>query len=99
MTNLDAMCHQAFDRHEQLLAEAARRRLASSGVQGWANHRAARPWRVVVATWLRRMADRLEPAPDRPQVAMLRAVAHREISVDQALSLLDTRNGHRSVIV
>jgi len=30
---------------------------------------------------------------DRPQVAMLRAIAHREISVDQALGLLDGAKG------
>jgi hypothetical protein len=36
---------------------------------------------------------------DGPQVAMLRAVAHREISVEQALRLLDSGNGHRSAIV
>jgi len=48
---------------------------------------------------LRRMADRLEPVADRPQVAMLRAVAHREISVDQALRLLEASNGRRSMIV
>jgi hypothetical protein len=30
---------------------------------------------------------------------MLRAVAHREISVDQALRLLDGGNGHRSMSV
>lgn len=96
MTNLDAMCRQAFDRHQQLLAEAARRRLLSCGSRGSASHAMGRPWRVAVAAWLRRMADRLEPMPYRPQVAMLRAVAHREISVDQALALLDngnTRNG------
>jgi hypothetical protein len=44
------------------------------------------------------MADRLEPVADRPRVAMLRALAHREISVDQALSWLDGDNGHRSAI-
>ena len=98
MTNLDAMCQQTFDRHQELLAEAARRRLRSSGRQAQATPTPARPWRVAVATWLRSMADRLEPVADRPQVAMLRAVAHREISVDQALRLLDG-NGHRSAIV
>jgi len=99
MTNLDAMCRQTFDRHQQLLAEAARRRLLSSGVQGHTTTPPARPWRAVVAGWLRSMADRLEPVADRPQVAMLRAVAHREISVDQAMRLLDGGNGHRSAIV
>jgi hypothetical protein len=99
MTNLEAMCQQTFDRHQQLLAEAARRRLLSSGRQGHTTGAPARPWRAVVAGWLRSTADRLEPVADRPQVAMLRAVAHREISVDQALRLLDGGNGHRSAIV
>jgi len=99
MTNLEAMCQQTFDRHQQLLAEAARRRLLSSGHRGHTTIAPARPWRVAVAIWLRRVADELEPAADRPQVAMLRAVAHREISVDQALRLLDGGNGHRSANV
>jgi hypothetical protein len=99
MTNLDALCQQTFDRHQQLLAEAARRRLLSSGLQAHSTTVPARPWRVVVASWLRSTADRLEPVGERPQVAMLRAVAHREISVDQALRLLDGGNGHRSAIV
>ena len=100
MTNLDAMCQQMFDRHQQILADAARRRLVSSNVRRTPARRApARPWRIAVAAWLRRTADWLEPETDRPQVAMLRAVAHREISVDQALRLLDSGNGHRSAIV
>jgi hypothetical protein len=99
MTNLDAMCQQMFDRHQQLLADAARRRLLSGRVQGHAAQAPVRPWRVAVAAWLRRIAERLEPAADRPKVAMLRAVAHREISVDQALRLLDGGNGHRSMTV
>jgi hypothetical protein len=99
MTNLDAMCQQTFDRHQQLLAQAARRRLTSSGLRGHTTTAPARPWRGLVAGWLRSIADRLEPAADRPQVAMLRAVAHREISLDQALRLLDGGKGHRSAIV
>ena len=99
MTNLDAMCQLTFDRHQQLIAEVARRRLASSGLHGHKTSAPARPWRTVVAGWLRSTADRLEPVADRPQVAMLRAVAHREISIDQALRLLDAGNGHRSAIV
>ncbi|TMC65723.1 MAG: hypothetical protein E6J16_03280 [Chloroflexota bacterium] len=99
MTNLDAMCRQTFDRHQERLAEAARRRLVSSRSEDFVTHASARPWRVAVAGWLRSIADRLEPMAERPQVAMLRAVAHREISVDQALRLLDERKGHRSAIV
>ena len=100
MTNLDAMCQLTFDRHQQRIADAARRRLVSSGLREQSGDNApARPWRLTLAAWLRGAADRLEPAADRPQVAMLRAVAHREISVDQALRLLDGGNGHRSAIV
>jgi len=72
MTNIDAMCQQMFDRHQQLLAEAAHRRLRSSASQASATQATSRPLRVVVAAWLRRTADRLEPVADRPQVAMLR---------------------------
>jgi len=100
MTNLDAMCQQAFDRHQHLIADAARRRLLSSGLR---DRRTKLPptrrLRLTLAAWLRGAADRLEPAADRPQVAMLRAVAHREISIDQALRLLEASNGHRSAIV
>lgn len=99
MTNLDAICQQTFDHHQELLADAARRRLVRNRSQAAATHVPTRSWRVGLATWLRRAADRLEPVADPPQVAMLRAVAHREISVDQALRLLDTGNGHRSAIV
>jgi len=99
MTNLDAMCQQTFDRHQHLIADAARRRLRSSAHQGPDNPATARQWRVRIAILLRRMADRLEPVADRPQVAMLRAVAHREITVDQALRLLEASNGRRSIIV
>lgn len=95
MTDLDALCQQTFDRQRQLIADAARRRLLAGGRR----EEASGPWRVTLARWLRRTADRLEPAADRPIVAMLRAVAHREISVDQALRLLDAGNGHRSAIV
>ena len=99
MTNLDAMCQQAFGHHQQLLAEAARRRLVSNAVRESGAKAPIRPWRVAVAARLRRVADRLEPLPERHQVRMLRAVAHREISVDQALRLLDGGNGDRCAIV
>jgi hypothetical protein len=99
MNNFDAMRQQTYDHQQQLLAEAAQRRLLSSDARGrHRNHPPARPLRVAVAAWLRRMADRLEPVADRPRVAMLRALAHREISVDQALSWLDGGNSHRSAI-
>ena len=99
MTDLDALCQQTFDRQRQLIADAARRRLLAGGRREEATLAPSGPWRVTLARWLRRTADRLEPAADRPIVAMLRAVAHREISVDQALRLLDAGNGHRSAIV
>jgi hypothetical protein len=99
MINLDALCQQTFDRHHELLNQAARRRLLSNRSTESVTRASARPWRVVVASWLRRTADRLEPLADRPQVAVLRAVAHREITVDQALTLLDAGNGHRSAVV
>src|SRR5438128_10690760 len=99
MTNLDAMCQQAFDRHKHLIADAARRRLLSRALQMPDNPAPARHWRVTIANLLRRVADRLEPMADRPPVAMLRAVAHREISGNQALRLLEASNGHRSAIV
>jgi hypothetical protein len=51
-----------FDRHQQLLAEAERRRLMWSSSHGRATHAPARPVRVALAAWLRRTADRLEPA-------------------------------------
>ena len=75
MTNLDAMCQLTFDRHQERLAQAARRRLLPGGLQAHVTKAPAWSWRVSVA------------------------VAHREISVDQALHLLDGSNGHRSAIV
>ena len=72
MTNLDAMCRQAFDRHQALLAQAARRRLLSDFAKQSVTDAPHRPWRAAVAAWLRRAADRLEPAADRPSVVVLR---------------------------
>lgn len=77
---------QAAQSHQrQLMDEAARyRRLerqqgasvpASSGLRSWA------------ALRLRRIADRLEPSV-QPHLGVLRAVAHRELDVEQALGLL-----------
>ena len=91
MVNLDAMQRYAFDYQQARLDEAARWRLLESGP---APRNAPRPsWRGRAATRLRRTADWLEPAPAAPRVSLLRAVAHREISVDQALRLLEA-NGH-----
>jgi len=94
MLNLDAMYNPALDRQQQLLNEAARIGLVRSGSREDARATLVpRPWRATCAAILRRVADRLEPAAARPQVRVLRAVAHREISVDQALRLLDSANG------
>ncbi|HET9849691.1 MAG TPA: hypothetical protein VFR68_14180 [Candidatus Dormibacteraeota bacterium] len=91
MVNLDAMQRYSFDYQQARLDEAARWRLLESGS---APRTALRPsWRRRAATALRRTADRLEPAPAAPRVGLLRALAHREISVDQALRLLEA-NGH-----
>src|SRR5207245_10692666 len=98
MTNLDAMCQQTFDRHKHLIADAARRRLLSRALQMPDNPAPARHWRVTIANLLRRVADRLEPMADRPQVAVLRAGGHREVSADQALRLLEASHRHRSHI-
>lgn len=70
--NLDAMCQLTFDRHQERLAQAARRRLLSNFANESVTHAPHRPWRAAVAAWLRRAADRLEPAADRPSVVVLR---------------------------
>ena len=91
MVNLDALQRDSFDYQQARLDEAARWRLLECGS---ADRRAPRlSWRRRAATTLRRTADWLEPAPAAPRVGLLRAVAHREISVEQALRLLDA-NGH-----
>ena len=75
----------AQSHHRELIDEAARYRQvghagggrvhATSGLRGWA------------ALRLRRMADRIEPSV-QPQLGVLRAVAHHELDVEQALRLL-----------
>lgn len=82
--NLDLMCEHTFDDQRALIAEAARRRLGrSSAPRSTARTR----WRAGLALQLRRVADRLEPQPPARQLGVLRAVAHREIDVEQALVL------------
>ena len=93
--DLDAMCQQALDQHRQRLEGAARRRLLNGRGQVTLSAASVR-W--AMARILRRLADRLEPAADRRFIGLMRAVAHREIDVDQALHLLDLSNGHRSSI-
>ena len=77
---------QAAQSHQQqLIDEAAQyhrlgegdavRLPASSGLRSW------------TALRLRRIADRLEPSV-QPQLGILRAVAHHELDVEQALRLL-----------
>jgi hypothetical protein len=73
MMNLDALCRQVFERHQERLAAASRRRLASSKAPSpTVGEAPAHGLRGVLATWLRRIADRLEPSADRPSVVVLR---------------------------
>ena len=94
MVNLDALQRYSFDYQRARLNEAARWRLLSNGATArppaTTPRSSCRGW---AATTLRRTADWLEPASAGPRVSLLRAVAHREISVDQALRLLEA-NGH-----
>jgi hypothetical protein len=68
MYNFDAMRQQTLDRQQELLTDAARRRLLSTdtGERGTV-HAPTRPVRVALANWMRHLADRLEPAADRSQ--------------------------------
>lgn len=93
--DLEFLCQTSFAHHQRLIDEAARRRLRLSGRR----ESPASAWPLLrsrLATWLRGIADRVEPAPQHPQVRLLRAVAHHELDVDQALRLLAPLNGHRS---
>ncbi|HEY8736520.1 MAG TPA: hypothetical protein VIO62_05700 [Candidatus Dormibacteraeota bacterium] len=83
--DLDALCRQARDHHLELLAEAARERLRS---RPRPTRPAATSFRRLLAIALRRWADRLEPSM-ATSTGPLRALAHREIDVDQAMLLLD----------
>lgn len=66
MNNFDLMRQQTLDRQQELLTEAAWRRLLSTDRPERGSSHA--PVRGVVADWLRHVADRLEPVADRPQV-------------------------------
>jgi hypothetical protein len=71
--------------HQELIDEAARyRRLGDSSGGSVQSFSGPRRW---AALRLRRIADRLEPSV-QPQLGVLRAVAHREVDVEQALRLL-----------
>ncbi len=97
MIDLDAMTRNTFEHQRRLLDEAGRRRLRAGASTSLDRHRSpGRAVRTQLAGVLRRTADRLEPAEPQPRIALLRAVAHRELTVDQALTLLDGCNGHRS---
>jgi hypothetical protein len=77
--------HAAQSHHQQLIDEAARSRWS---VASEAPRAAAfTGLRSRAALRLRWIADRLEPA-GQPQLGVLRAVAHHELDVDQALRLL-----------
>lgn len=93
MVNLDAQQRYACDHQRQLIDEAARQRLMKNGLVALPVATVSSlSWRGRVATILRHTADRLEPSAALPRVGVLRAVAHREISVDQALLLLARDN-------
>lgn len=92
--DLEMMCQQATAHQRQLLMEAERRRLQRAQRTDSVLRRS---WRERTAAALRRIADRLEPAGPSPQsLPLLRAVAHREIDVDQALQLLNHGSHRRS---
>ena len=88
MVNIDALERYTFDHQRQRLDEAARWRLISGSAGRPLAKVPSSSWRARVATMLRHAADRLEPAATAPRVGVLRAVAHREITVDQGLRLL-----------
>lgn len=78
----------AQSHQRQLIDEAARqRRLADAHGTSIARWNGARSW---AALRLRRIADWLEP-PVQPRIGLLRAVAHHELDVEQALRLLPAR--------
>ena len=88
MIDADALCRQTRDHQRDLVDQASRT---------WLVAPADRPagvtarWRL--AHGLRRWADRLEPGWDGASIGTLRALAHGEIDVDQALLLLDLPAG------
>lgn len=90
MVNLDALQRYTVDHQRELLDAASRRRLLNQSRRPTSMRP---PLRARMAAGLRRVADRLEPVASPSRVGVLRAVAHREISIDQALRLLEV-NGH-----
>ncbi len=92
--NLDLLCAATFAHQQELLDAAEKRRQAivptvSPAVSD------GRSLRYRLSSGIRRLADWLEPDAERPTVRLLRAVAHRELDVEQAMLLL-SRNGHSS---
>lgn len=75
----------ATSHHKALIDEAARYRRVRGldAPRAW-DLTTLRRWTALRLRWI---ADRLEPAT-RPQVGVLRAVAHHELDIDQALRLL-----------
>jgi hypothetical protein len=88
--NLDLLCENTFSHQHELLHEASRRRMLRTAAIPMPERRRSR-----LAFLLRRLADWLEPTAVQPRVGLLRAVAHHEIDVEQAMRLLNS-NGHRS---
>ena len=89
--NLDLLCAATFAHQKELLDAAETRRMATvltsaPAVSG------GRSLRYRLSLGIRRFADWLEPVSEHPSVRLLRAVAHREVDVDQAMLLL-SRNG------
>jgi hypothetical protein len=84
--DLDAFCDQARERHQLLIDEAARSRLRRGSKE-----RPAVPFRGRLALALHRLANRIEPRYAATTVGTLRALAHREIDIDQAMLLLDRK--------
>lgn len=92
--DLDLICQHTLSRQRQMLDEAAQRRMISSAAATTpSSANRGGTIRRGLALLLRRAADRLEPTPQH-RLGVLRAVAHREIDVEQAIMLLN-RKGHR----
>lgn len=88
MIDVDALSRQTRDHQRQLLDQAARMRLVTSPRRS-----VGVPSRRRLALALRHWADRLEPRWEGAPIGTLRALAHGEIDVDQALLLLDRPAG------
>jgi hypothetical protein len=94
--DLDWLCASTFAHQKELLDAAEKRRKAiAPGVAPALI--GGRSLRYRLSSGIRRLADWLEPDAERPTVRLLRAVAHRELDVEQAMLLL-SRNGHPSAM-